>query len=399
MESSTKAGQSKELEQREGKIINVGGLLSYLLQVKDGRKRRGIRYSLGTILILFILAKLCGQNKVYGIAEWAQERSSYLVEALQLKRKLLPHHSTYRRILAEEIAEEELEQIVGEYLSRLAKQGQEVIVVIDGKTVRGTITRGDPFGLHLLAAYLPGEGVVLMQMTVEKDKENEIVVAPKLLASLDLRNKVVTGDAMQTQRQLSMQIIASGGDFVWIVKDNQPETRQAIELLFSPEQPSIPGSGCPAKDFRSAKTVEKQAGRLEERHITVSSWLNDYLDWPHLGQVFKLERRFTCLATGELTCEVQYGLTSLSAQAASPERLLRIVRSEWRIESGLHYRRDVTFQEDQTRMTRKSMGRVMSIINNLVIGLLNCQGYDNHAHARRVFDASPDKALALILGL
>jgi len=399
MESSTKAGQSKELEQREGKIINVGGLLSYLLQVKDGRKRRGIRYSLGTILILFILAKLCGQTKVYGIAEWAQERSSYLVEALQLKRKLLPHHSTYRRILAEEIAEEELEQIVGEYLSRLAKQGQEVIVVIDGKTVRGTITRGDPFGLHLLAAYLPGEGVVLMQMTVEKDKENEIVVAPKLLASLDLRNKVVTGDAMQTQRQLSMQIIASGGDFVWIVKDNQPETRQAIELLFSPEQPSIPGSGCPPKDFRSAKTVEKQAGRLEERQITVSSWLNDYLDWPHLGQVFKLERRFTCLATGELTCEVQYGLTSLSAQAASPERILRIVRSEWRIESGLHYRRDVTFQEDQTRMTRKSMGRVMSIINNLVIGLLNCQGYDNHAHARRVFDASPDKALALILGL
>lgn len=399
MESSIKAVQSKEQEQREGKIINVGGLLSYLLRVKDGRKRRGIRYSLGTILIIFILAKLCGQNKVYGIAEWAQERSSYLVEVLQLKRKRLPHHSTYRRILAEEIAEEELEQIVGEYLSHLAKQGQDVILVIDGKTVRGTITREDPFGLHLLAAYLPGEGVVLMQMAVEKDKENEIVVAPKLLASLDLRNKVVTGDAMQTQRQLSIQIVASGGDFVWIVKDNQPETRQAIELLFSPEQPPIPGSGRPPKDFRSAKTVEKQAGRLEERQITLSSWLNDYLDWPHLGQVFKLERRFTCLATGEVTGEVQYGLTSLSAQAASPERILRIVRSEWGIESGLHYRRDVTFQEDQTRMTRKSMGRVMAIINNLVIGLLNCHGYDNHAHARRVFDASPHKALALILGL
>ena len=84
-----------------------------------------------------------------------------------------------------------------------------------------------------------------MQMAVEKDKENEIVVAPKLLASIDLRNKVVTGDAMQTQRQLSIQIVASGGDFVWIVKDNQPETRQAIELLFSPEQPPIPGSGRP----------------------------------------------------------------------------------------------------------------------------------------------------------
>jgi len=295
------------------------------------------------------------------------------------------------------VDEEELEQIIGEYLSQLPKRGQDVVVAIDGKTVRGTITREDPFGLHLLAAYLPGEGIVLMQMAVEKDKENEIVVAPKLIDCLDLRNKVVTGDAMHTQRQLSTQIVAAGGDFVWIVKDNQPATRQAIELLFSPEPVPIPGSGCPPKDFRCAQTVDKQAGRLEERKITVSSLLNDYLDWPFLGQVFMLERRFTCLATGEVSREVQYGLTSLSSQAANPERILTIIRSEWGIESGLHYRRDVTFEEDQTRMTNKSMGRVMAIINNLVIGLLNSRGYENHAHARRVFDASPDKALALIL--
>jgi predicted transposase YbfD/YdcC len=270
--------------------------------------------------------------------------------------------------------------------------------VIDGKTVRGTITAGDTFGLHLLAAYLPGEGVVLMQMVVEKDKENEIVVAPKLLQSLDLRNKVVIGDAMHTQRQLSIQIVTAGGHYVWIVKDNQANTRRAIEQLFTPQK-DIPGLGNLPMDFQSARTVEKQAGRLEERTITVSSLLNDYLDWPYLEQVFKLERRFTRLSTGEIEYEVQYGLTSLAAHHANPERLLEIVRSEWSIENGLHYRRDVTFQEDQTRMTNKSMGRTMAIINNLVISLLNSQGFDNHAHARRVFDACPDKALALICGL
>lgn len=395
MESNTKNDQNSEPKEAEAKIINVGDLLSYLLRVKDGRKRRGIRYELKTILVLFILAKLCGQNKIFGIADWVQQRSSFLVTALQLKRQNLPHHSTYRRVLTEEVDEEELEKIVGEYLSQIPRQGQAVVVAIDGKTVRGTITREDPFGLHLLAAYLPGEGIVLMQMAVEKDKENEIVVAPKLVECLDLRNKVVTGDAMHTQRELSTQIVAAGGNFVWVVKDNQPTTRQAIELLFSPEPPPIPGSGCPPKDFRCAKTIEKQAGRLEERKITVSSLLNDYLDWPHLGQVFMLERRFTCLATGEVSREVQYGLTSLSTQEASPERILSVLRSEWGIESGLHYRRDVTFEEDHTRMTRKSMGRVMTIINNLVISLLNIRGYENHAHARRIFDASPDKALAL----
>jgi predicted transposase YbfD/YdcC len=209
---------------------------------------------------------------------------------------------------------------------------------------------------------------------------------------------VVIGDAMHTQRAISIQIVEAGGDFVWIVKDNQANTRKAIEQLFAPEK-SVPGLGCPPMDFQSDQTVEKQAGRVEERRITVSSLLNDYLDWPYLGQVFKLERRFTTLATGEIETEVQYGLTSLIAQQASPKRLLSIVRSEWGIENGLHYRRDVTFQEDQTRMTDKAMGRAMTIINNLVIGLINSQGFVNHAHGRRVFNASPAIALALICGL
>ena len=387
-------------EQEAGRLINVGQMIDYLRRVKDGRKRRGVRYRLEIILALFILAKMCGENKVYGIAEWVQLRSEYLIEALKLKlkRKRLPHHSTYRRILSDEVSTEELEVIFSEYLGQLPKRGQDMVIVIDGKTVRGTITAEDPFGLHLLAAYLPGEGIVLMQMEVEKDKENEIVVAPKLLQCLDLRHKVVIGDAMHTQRQISIQIVEAGGDYVWRVKDNQANTRQAIEQLFAPEK-SVPGLGCPAMDFQSAHTSEKQAGRIETRQITVSSLMNEYLDWPYLGQVFKLERRFVTLATGEVETELQYGLTSLTAQKASPEKLLAIVRSAWGIENGLHYRRDVTFQEDQTRMTDKKMGRAMAIINNLVIGLLNSQGFTNHAHARRVLNASPSKALALIFGL
>lgn len=397
MESITRVGGKQGSEEAETKLIQVGELLTYLRQVKDSRKQRGKRYELTTLLILFILAKLCGQNKIYGIADWVKQHGDFLITALQLKCKRLPHHSTYRRVLGEVVNEEELEQIIAAYLAQLPRAGQGVVVVLDGKTLRGTITREDPFGLHLLAAYLPGEGLVLTQMVVESDKENEIVVAPKLMECLDLRQKVVTGDAMHTQRQVSSQIVAAGGDFVWIVKDNQPETRRAIELLFMPEPALLPGQGNPPKDFRSAKTVEKQAGRLEERTLTLSSLLNDYLDWPHIAQVFRLERRFTQLATGKVWAETQYGLTSLSSRAAGPERILTVVRSEWGIESGLHYRRDVTFEEDRTRITRKSMGRVMAIVNNLVISLLNHQGFSNHAHARRVFDAAPTKALALLL--
>jgi len=392
MESNTKPC---EAESQAAKIINLNQLYQYLLQVKDGRKRRGIRYQIATILVLMILAKLCGQNKVSGIADWVQQRDTFLVEALDLKYKKLPHHSTYRRILTEVVVGDALEHLLSAYFTQTGDRKQEVVIAIDGKTVRGTISAADPFGLPLLAAYLPGEGVVLLQMVVEKDKENEIVIAPKLLKCLDLRHTVVIGDAMQTQRELSAQIVTAEGDYVWIVKDNQPKTREAIEQLFAPEKP-VPGLGCPAMDFTTAQSIDKGHGRIEVRTLTVSSQLNDYLDWPYLGQVFKIERRFTYLHDGSVHHEILYGLTSLTAQEASPHRLLGIVRSEWGIENGLHYRRDVTFQEDQTRMTEKSMARAMAILNNLVIGLLNRHGFVNHAHARRIFDAHPAKALALI---
>jgi len=187
MESTTENQEEKQGEAGTGGIIQIGPLLDYLQRVKDGRKRRGKRYRLEIILLLFILAKLCGEDKVYGIADWVQSRSESLMHALglKLKRRCLPHHSTYRRILTEQVSADDLEKIFSEYLAQLPRHGQEMVIVIDGKTVRGTITAEDPFGLHLLAAYMPGEGMVLMQMEVEKDKENEIVVAPKLLECLD----------------------------------------------------------------------------------------------------------------------------------------------------------------------------------------------------------------------
>lgn len=389
MKSSTK---KREIN---GQIFTLEGLLSYLAKIKDTRKPRGIRYSLATVLAVMVLAKLCGEDKPYGIADWAQMRSEWLIETLNLDYKRLPHHSTYQRVLSEIVDGDEFEELVSEYLRCLPQDGQEVVISIDGKTVRGTITADDPFGLHLLAAYLPNEGIVLMQMVVEKDKENEIIVAPKLLRLLDLRKKIVIGDAMHTQRKLSTQIVEAEGNYVWIVKDNQPNTRQAIEQLFAPEKP-IPCVGCPPMDFRTAKTTDKSRGRVEEQTITVSNLLNDYLDWPYLAQVFKLERRVTYLASDKIHSEIQYGITSLSEDEAPPERLLEIIRSEWGIENGLHYRRDVTFQEDLTRMTKKSFARIMTTINNLVISLLNNSGFDNHARARRFFAAHPDKAFDMI---
>ena len=112
--------------------------------------------------------------------------------------------------------------------------------------------------------------------------------------------------------------------------------------------------------------------RIEVRTLTTSSQLNDFLDWPFLQQVFQLERTITISKTGKTRHEIVYGITSLSAEHASPDQLLQMLRSYWQIENCLHYPRDVTLHEDQTRFKKNSAAHIMAIINNLVLAF-DCQ--------------------------
>jgi len=154
--------------------------------------------------------------------------------------------------------------------------------------------------------------------------------------------------------------------------------------------------GCPPKDFRSATTTSKGHGRIEVRTLTASCQLNDFLDWPFLQQVFKLERFVTIQKTGQTRHEIIYGITSLSAEQASPDQLLKMLRSYWGIENGLHYRRDVTLREDQTRFTKDSAAHIMSIINNIVLALIVKAGYSFVPSARRYFAANLEDAFNLL---
>jgi hypothetical protein len=141
--------------------------------------------------------------------------------------------------------------------------------------------------------------VILAQIAIES-KQNEITAAPSLLDYVDLRNKVVIGDAMHTQRQVSIQIGKAGGDYIWTVKGNQPQLLQDLQDWFDPTVQLLPGMGCPPKDFRSATLTNKGHGRIEVRTLTTSSQLNEFLDWPFLQQVFQLERTTTVSKTGKI---------------------------------------------------------------------------------------------------
>jgi hypothetical protein len=171
-------------------VFDLRSLYAFLERLTDLRDPRGVRYQLADALTLTILAKLGGEDEPQGMADWLKYRAEELVWALALPRASMPHRVTISRILGQAVDVSELEGVLQAYFDHQAQASQEVVVAIDGKVLRGSIEAGQNQGVHLLAAYLPEEGLVLMQVEVES-QENEIVAAPRLMKALDLRGKIV----------------------------------------------------------------------------------------------------------------------------------------------------------------------------------------------------------------
>jgi predicted transposase YbfD/YdcC len=391
----TQLSPGQELDEN-GLVFDMGSLYEYFMKLPDNRSAHGKRYRLVSLLVLMVLAKLGGEDKPSGITDWIAERKEQLVKLKVLDREAVPCHMTYRRVLQEIVDAQEFDGLINQYHQGRLKEEQEIVLSMDGKTLRGTIPFGELRGTHLLAVYVPKQGLVLVQAQVDH-KENEIVVAPQVLSQVNLCGAILIGDAMHTQRETSRQIVEAGGHFLWFVKGNQSRTLWAIEKLFIHEVCNLRQGAPLSKEVQISSKVSKGHGRLETRTLMTTTLLNDYLDWPHVAQVFRLERTVWHNRYKGKTHEIIYGLTDLSPQKASPARLLSLAREYWGIENGLHYRRDVTLHEDATRLTVGQAGHNMATLNNLVLGLCLHSNADNLAQARRHFCARPDQALKLIL--
>jgi predicted transposase YbfD/YdcC len=379
MDSSRESAVWKLAE--EPFIVDLWPLFRRWEKVTDLRKARGKRYPLAALLSIAALAKLAGQQHPQAIADWAQLRTKALCRLFGLWRHTMPVLRTWERVFAQGLDVDELDRIVCDFLRKsfrrpTAKRGR-LCAAIDGKTLRGTIWAGNPQGVHLLAIYLPQEGIVLAQMEIDS-KANEISAAPGLIQQVELQGMVITGDAMFTQRTLSLQIVGAGGDYLWDVKGNQPSLLQDITTLFDDSDAVAMGN-----EFGTACSLSKGHGRLEKRTLTASSLLKGYSDFPHLQQVFRIEMQVTHLTTHRVTSHVRYGVTSLSAQRASPQQLLAYAQQHWGIESGLHYRRDVTLGEDRIHARSAHVPHVHAILNNLIVGLLHHHNPTNMARALR----------------
>jgi predicted transposase YbfD/YdcC len=365
-------------------------LRAVLAEIPDVRKARGKRHPLPAILALVCVAVLCGYGSYSAVAQWARIYPTDLVRALGFTHPTPPCAATLCTVLRQ-LDRTEVETKFGAWAEEVLASlppavGEAEAVALDGKSLRGSQRQGALQG-HLLSALSHRLGLTVGQQAVD-DKTNELTVIVPLLQSLVLDGRIFTMDALLTQRAVAQTIIDGGGDYVLIVKDNQPQPRADIELVFTDP---------PWDDAQpTAETLDSGHGRIEHRRLTASSALVGYCDWPGVQPVFQLERHTILKKTGELRGETVYGLTSLAPPRADPVRLLHVTRHHWRIENHAHYVRDVTFDEDRSQVRCGSTPEVMAAFRNTAIGLLRLAGATNIAAACRHCAAQPARALALI---
>ena len=365
-------------------------LLEVLAEIPDFRKARGKRYPLQSILALACCAILCGYRSYSAIAEWGANYGQRFTRVLGFTHKT-PSASTLHTIF-KGVGLEVFEAKLGAWAETVSATDPSLLeatptaTALDGKTLRGSKKQGAP-GAHLLSALSHQVGVTLAQVAVD-EKSNEITAVETLLRGLVLEGRVITMDALLTQRRIAQQIIGAGGDYVMMVKDNQPQLRADIAQVFA-----LPPWGDPQP---RVSTVDLGHGRIEQRTLTTSEALVGYSEWPGLAQVFRIERHVITKKRATERMEIVYGVSSLSAARATPSQLLGLVRGHWQIENKSHWVRDVTFDEDRSQVRCGSIAQVMAALRNTAIGLLRGAGYLNIAKACREMAAQPQRALALI---
>jgi predicted transposase YbfD/YdcC len=359
-------------------------LLTALASVPDSRKSQGKRHALSAVLALAVAAVLSGAPSLTAISQWGREQSAELLRLFGFTHWPGPCVATLHRIFRDlDVAALET-ALTAWWQSWLPSGGG---LAIDGKTLRGSGTEQQP-AVQLLVAFGHHLNVALAQQAIAR--HDEIGAAAELLRGLDLAGWIVTGDAKFTQKGLADQIVTAGGDYVLIVKENQPTLRADIATLYS-ELAVV------ADTVTYTRNCTCHGYRIEQRRLAASSALRDYCDWPGLEQVFKIERTVVDKRNGKTHTEVHYGITSLTPAEADAQRLAALVRGHWRIENRLHWVRDKDFGEDASRVRTKQAPQAMAIFRNVAISLLRLFGHSNCLAANlRHCAYHPEVAISLV---
>lgn len=334
----------------------------YFINITDPRIERSKEHPLMNIIVIAICGVIAGCDSWVEIAEFGNDRKSWLRKFLHLPNGI-PSHDTFGRVFAL-INPGEFQAAFAAWMQSVVTLTDGKVVAIDGKTNRRTFSKLTK-ALHLVSAFATANGVALGQVATDQ-KSNEITAIPELLKLLDIKGCLVTTDAMGCQSDIAAEIVARGGDYLLAVKGNQGNLYKDIKALFTDEQ--IPRD--------SNQTEDKGHGRIDKRvcEVITGSVVLDRIrhqnNWVGLHTVVKVSTERVLTSTGEIqtTHESRYYICSDEEPTAA--RLQQAVRAHWGVENNLHWTIDMAFREDESRIRTGNAPANMAVLRHIALNVI-----------------------------
>lgn len=339
----------------------------------EPRRLQGVRYPLRTVVVVALMAMVCGCDDAEAMEAWGEANAEWLAGFLEL-----PHGPPTQDVFLAVFAALKPDAFSAVFrawaqLLTLRLQPTDKHIAVDGKTSRHSFdtTAGQP-AIHTVSAYLSAAGLVLGQHKTG-EKSNEIVAIPELLRVLDLHGAEVTIDAIGCQTDIAETIGSGGGAYLLAVKDNQPTLRQDLERTFQEAADSRRRTcdEAPRPAVEECTEVDKDHGRVERRTVRLCrdlTWLTTADRWPGLSCVLQVTRERTVLATQKTSVETAYYIGSQAQPKV--ESLAAIIRRHWAIENNLHWVLDLAFSEDAARHRARHTAQNLATLRHFALNIV-----------------------------
>jgi predicted transposase YbfD/YdcC len=334
--------------------------LDHFESIEDPRAQRNQLYTLSEILLVTLLAVICGAEGWQDVENYGKAKIDYLRKYLDYINGV-PSDDTIRRLFRS-IDPDHFKTIFYEWVKSIANVVNAKVIAIDGKSNRRSYDN-DKNMLHVVSAFATEARLVLGQEKVS-DKSNEITAIPKLLELLDIKGHIITIDAMGCQYAIANNIVAKEGDYIFSLKGNQGTLSDDVTLFFN--KPTC------KKVLLSHTDYDKGHGRLETRECIVCNdvqWLRDmHSNWQTVNSIIQINSTRKFKDETKTTTETRFYVSSL--KNTTPQAALLAIRQHWGIENSLHWILDMSFNEDYSRIRKENAPQVMAIIRHIALNLL-----------------------------
>ncbi len=354
------------------------GFLSHFETLEDPRiNNANKRHELSDILLLSVLAVICGAEGWTDIEDFGKAKAPFLKTFLKLPNGL-PSHDIIGNLFTR-LCPDTLPPCFLSWVQSIASLSQGEIVAIDGKTLRRSFNEpGKKGAIHMVSAWATGNQLVLGQYKVD-EKSNEITAIPELLKLLNLTGSIVTIDAMGCQKNITKAIRGAEADYVLAVKENHKTLFDELKAYLQ----AVIDENFSLGQCDIFETTEKGHGRIETRRYWITediSWLSGKDKWTDLVSIGVVESHRHVISTNTTTIERRYHIASIKADAVL---FASAVRGHWGVENTLHWSLDVTFREDDSRIRTGFAAQNMAVIRHIALNLLKKETSQGSVRGKR----------------